>query len=254
VSANVRLTLAYDGTDFHGWQRQRSERTVQAVVEDALARMLGEPVRLHGAGRTDSGVHALGQVANFTTDVDSIPADRWVAAINSYLPRDVQVVSGGIAPADFDSRRSAIARGYHYNLLAGSVPYPHLRRYSYAVRRRLDLVRLNRAAASLLGEHDFAVFAAAGHSSESTVRRVIAASFFPHPPYVVFRIVATSFLWRMVRSIVGTLLQIAENEAPPADIADLITSRQRDLAGQTAPARGLFLERVWYPPGAWERD
>ncbi len=249
---NVRLTLAYDGTDFCGWQRQKSDRTVQQVVEDALERMLGEPVRVQAAGRTDSGVHATGQVINFRTASTSIPADRWAVALNSYLPEDVQVVSAGLAPDSFDSRRSALARGYRYQILNGGARLPHLRRYCFRVRAPLDVGYLNRAAAQLVGEHDFAVFAAAGDASASTVRRVLSASFYPAVPFLVFRIVATSFLWRMVRSIVGTLVELAEQSAPPGDVGDLIAKRQRDLVGQTAPARGLFLERVWYPPDRWE--
>ena len=249
---NVRLTVAYDGTDFCGWQRQKSERTVQQVVEEALQRMLGESIRVHAAGRTDSGVHAVGQVINFRTTTTSIPADRWAVALNSYLPADVQAVRGGVAPASFDSRRSALARGYRYQILPSGVRLPHLRRYCYATRSALDVGYLNRVAAQLVGERDFAVFAAAGDASASTVRRVLSASFFPDAPYLVFRIVATSFLWRMVRSIVGTLIELAEQKAPPGDVRDLIARRQRELVGQTAPARGLFLERVWYPPDRWE--
>ena len=249
---NVRLTLAYDGTDFCGWQRQKTERTVQQVVEEALERMLGESIRVNAAGRTDSGVHAVGQVVNFRTRVASIPEDRWPVALNGYLPSDVQVLRGGVAPVSFDSRRSASARSYRYQILDSGARLPHLRRYSYAVRSALDVGYLNRAAAHLVGEQDFAAFAAAGDSSASTVRRVLSASFFPSAPYLIFSIAATSFLWRMVRSIVGTLVELCEQRAPASDLAALIARRNRGLVGQTAPARGLFLERVWYPPDGWE--
>ena len=249
---NVRLTLAYDGTDFCGWQRQKSERTVQQVVEDALECMLGEQIPVQAAGRTDSGVHAVGQVINFRTASTSIPGDRWVLALNSYLPEDVQAIRGGRAPESFDSRRSALARGYRYQILNGGARLPHLRRYCYRIRSPLDVGYLNRAAAHLVGEHDFAVFAAAGDASASTVRRVLSASFYPTLPFLVFRIVATSYLWRMVRSVVGTLVELAEQQAPTAEVGELITKRRRELVGQTAPARGLFLERVWYPPDRWE--
>ncbi|MCY4481346.1 MAG: tRNA pseudouridine(38-40) synthase TruA [Spirochaetaceae bacterium] len=241
------LTLAYDGTDFAGWQVQREQRTVQGVLEAGLARMLDRRVRVRAAGRTDSGVHAIGQVANFTAPV-TIPAERWAVAINSYLPPDVRVLAARPAAAQFDARRSALARGYRYQLLVGGVGLPHLRRYCYHVRHRPDLRRLNRSAAYLVGEHDFTVFAAAGDASLSKVRRVISAVFYPSPPYLVFRIVATSFLWKMVRSIVGTLLELAAMDAPAADVRRLIAGRRRAEVGQTAPARGLFLERVWYPP------
>lgn len=249
AGANVMLTLAYDGTDFAGWQVQTRERTVQGVLEAALARMLDFPVRVRAAGRTDSGVHAIGQVANFTAPM-TFPAERWAVAINSYLPPDVRVLAARPVAAGFDARRNAVARGYRYQLLGGAgggVGLPHLRRYCCHVRHRLDLRRLNRAAGYLVGEHDFTVFAAARDPSASKVRRVISAAFFPSPPYVVFRIVATSFLWKMVRSIVGTLLELAAIDAPAADVRHLIEGRRRTDVGQTAPARGLFLERVWYP-------
>ena len=244
---NVMLTLAYDGTDFAGWQVQSRERTVQGVLEGALGRMLGRPIRVRAAGRTDSGVHAIGQVANFTAPM-TFPAERWAVAVNSYLPPDVRVLAARPVAAGFDARRSALARGYRYQLLGGGVGLPHLRRYCYHVRHPLDLRRLNRAAGYLVGEHDFTVFAAARDQSRSKVRRVLSASFYPQPPYVVFRIVATSFLWKMVRSIVGTLLELAAMDAPAGDVRRMIEARRRAEVGQTAPARGLFLERVWYPP------
>ena len=243
---NVMLTLAYDGTDFAGWQVQREQRTVQGTLEVGLERMLGRPVRVRAAGRTDSGVHAVGQVANFSAPM-SFPAERWVVAVNSYLPPDVRVLAARPVRGDFDARRSALARAYHYQLLAGPVGLPHLRRYCYHVRRPPDLRYLNRAAAYLVGEHDFTVFAAAGDPSRSRVRRVLSAAFFPRAPYVVFRIVATSFLWKMVRSIVGTLLELADIGTPAADVGRLLARRTRAEVGRTAPSRGLFLERVWYP-------
>ncbi len=243
---NVMLTLAYDGTDFAGWQVQQGPRTVQGTLEAGLARMLGRPVRVRAAGRTDSGVHAVGQVVNFSAAM-SFPAERWAVAVNSYLPPDVRVLAARPVAGDFDARRSALARVYHYQLLCGPVGLPHLRRYCYHVRRHLDLRYLNRAAACLVGEHDFTVFAAAGDPSRSRVRRVLSAAFFPRAPYVVFRIVATSFLWKMVRSIVGTLLELAEIGTPATDVGRLLARRTRADVGQTAPARGLFLERVWYP-------
>ena len=246
-AANVMLTLAYDGTDFAGWQVQSAQRTVQGVLEAALARMLDRPVRVRAAGRTDAGVHALGQVASFSAPI-SFPPERWAVAVNSYLPPDVRVLAARPVAAQFDARRSARARAYRYQLTSGEVGWPHLRRYCYHVRHPLDLRHLNRAAGYLVGEHDFTAFAAAGDSSRCKVRRVLSAAFFPGTPCVVFRIVATSFLWKMVRSIVGTLLELAVMEAPAADVRRLIEARRRADVGQTAPARGLFLERVWYPP------
>ena len=248
-AANVKLTLAYDGTDFAGWQVQSGQRTVQGVLEAALARMLDRPVRVRAAGRTDSGVHALGQVASFSAPI-SFPPERWAVAINSHLPPDLRVLAARPVAAQFDARRTAVARAYRYQLTSGEVGWPHLRRYCYHVRHPLDLRSLNRAAGYLVGEHDFTAFAAARDPSRCKVRRVLSAAFYPSAPYVVFRIVATSFLWKMVRSIVGTLLELAAVDAPAAAVRRLTEARRRADVGQTAPARGLFLERVWYPPDA----
>ena len=152
---NIRLTLAYDGTDFAGWQVQKAQRTVQGVIEEALARMHGHPVRIRGAGRTDSGVHATGQVANFHTELDSIPAARWHLALNSYLPPDVRVLESLEADPDFSAKKSARLRVYAYHLLAAEVGPPHLRRYCWKILRRPETAALNRLAAVFLGEHDF---------------------------------------------------------------------------------------------------
>ena len=194
-------------------------------------------------------MHALGQVASFSAPI-GFPAQRWAVAINSYLPPDVRVLAARRVAAQFDARRSALARAYRYQLTSGDVGWPHLRRYCYHLRRPLDLRYLNRASSYLIGEHDFSTFSAARDGSRCKVRRVLSAAFFPHAPYVVFRIVATSFLWRMVRSIVGTLLELAATERCAADVRRLLEARRRADVGQTAPARGLFLERVWYPPHA----
>ena len=244
---NVKLTLAYDGTDFAGWQVQREQRTVQGVVEAALGRMLETPVRVRAAGRTDSGVHALGQVANFSgpTSFPGQPlggGDQLQPAVRRARPR---------RPAGPAMGSTAAARRWPAPTTTSSCRrtpnLPHLRRYCLQVHRRLDLRYLNRAAGYLVGEHDFSVFAAAGDSSASKVRRVLSAGFYPRPPFIVFRVVATSFLWKMVRSMLGTLLELAALEAPVTEVQRLLAQRTRAEVGQTAPARGLFLERVWYP-------
>ena len=243
---NIRLALAYDGTDFSGWQIQKSGRTVQGVLQDALQRIVSAPVRVTAAGRTDAGVHATNQVANFYTSRESIPAERFADAINAHLPHDVRVLESRTVPTGFSSRRSAKCRVYRYYLTAGPVGFPHLRRYSYQVRRNLDVRCLNRMASVILGEQDFTVFAAAGDANLSKTRRVVASCFYPAGPYLVYEIAADAFLWKMVRSIVGTIIELATSGGDEQALADTLASGDRSRAGQTAPARGLFLEKVVY--------
>jgi tRNA pseudouridine38-40 synthase len=243
---NIRLTLAYDGTGFSGWQVQNNARTVQGDIAEALRRMHDHPVRIQGAGRTDSGVHASGQVGNFSSDLVSIEPSRWHIALNSYLPPDVRALDSREAPGQFNAKDSARQRVYRYFLYTGSVGLPHLRLYCWKIRRRPDLRALNALASVFLGEHDFTTFAAAGDSSRSKVRRLDAACFFPEGPFICFKVAASSFVWKMVRSMLGTILEYEQKGLPPAALADALRARDRSQAGMSAPARGLFLERVIY--------
>jgi tRNA pseudouridine38-40 synthase len=240
------LVLAYDGTDFSGWQIQKKERTVQGVVQAALTRMHGHPVNLTAAGRTDAGVHASGQVVNFNTDIESIPDSKFPDAINSYLPWDVRVLESSAVEDSFSARKSARMRVYHYYLNNTPIEMPYNRRYSYQVKRKLDMNALNRLAAVVLGEHDFTTFAAAKDKNESKIRRISISCFYPRGSFCVYRIASDSFLWRMVRSILGTIIEIASHGDGPDEMASVLFSKDRNRAGQTAPARGLFLERVYY--------
>jgi tRNA pseudouridine38-40 synthase len=243
---NIRLTIAYDGTEFSGWQVQNNARTVQGDIEEALRRMHGHPVRIQGAGRTDSGVHASGQVGNFFSDLDSIEAPRWHIALNSYLPPDVRALSSIEAGEDFNAKNSALQRVYRYFIYTGSVGLPHLRLYCWKIRWRPDVRALNALASVFLGEHDFTTFATAGDASRSKVRRVDTACFFPEGPFICFKVAASSFVWKMVRSMLGTILEYEQKALAPAALADVLKARDRSQAGSSAPARGLFLERVVY--------
>jgi tRNA pseudouridine38-40 synthase len=246
LGRNIRVTLAYDGTEFSGWQVQKNARTVQGEIEEALRRMHDHPVRIQGAGRTDSGVHASGQVGNFITDLDSIEPSRWHIALNSYLPPDVRALDSREVDSRFNAKSSARQRVYCYYLYTGVVGPPHLRLYCWKIRWRPDLPRLNALTAVFLGEHDFTTFAAAGDVSKSKVRRVDTAGFFPEGPFLCFRVAASSFVWRMVRSLLGTILEYEQKGMSPKELAGALAARDRSQAGMSAPARGLFLERVVY--------
>jgi tRNA pseudouridine38-40 synthase len=246
---NIRLTLAYDGTDFEGWQVQKRGRTVQGVIEEGLARMHSHPVHVLAAGRTDSGVHAIGQVASFRSDIVSISGSRFRDAVNSYLPRDVRVLSSAEVEWTFHARRSARQRIYRYYTMCGPVLLPHLRNYRHWIRRSPDLVRLNDLAAALVGEHDFTCFSAEGDANLSKVRRVDVSAFHRDGDTLVYTISATSFLWKMVRTVMGTLLVLEEQHMGSRELRLIMEAGSRANAGATAPARGLFLERVVYDPG-----
>ena len=243
---NIKVTLAYDGTDFLGWQLQKKGRTVQGVMQEGLERMHGHPVHVLAAGRTDSGVHATGQVANFHTDIDSIPAERFRDAVNSYLPRDVRVLASQEVGMRFHARRSARLRVYRYYIVNGPVLLPHLRNFRHWVKRPLDLARLNEMAAVLTGEHDFSCFAAEGDANVSRIRQVTVSSFRADGETLIYTIAGSSFLWKMVRTLMGTFLMLEEQGLGAPEMLRIIDARSRANAGATAPARGLFLERVFY--------
>ncbi|MFP4565884.1 MAG: tRNA pseudouridine(38-40) synthase TruA [Spirochaetaceae bacterium] len=244
MSRNIFLEIAYDGTAFNGWQVQSAGRTVQGELEAALERIHGRRVVLHAAGRTDSGVHARAQCANFHTDHPSIPAAKFREAINTHLPLDLRVMRSREVPAEFHARFDAVSREYRYYLLHAEIVPPHLKDRCVRLKARPDISAWNRMAAALCGEHDFTTFASPTDSVENCVRHVYAAAFHPEREFIVFRIEANGFLWKMVRSIVGTIMEM---DPPDVDrFAGILHARDRSRAGTTAPARGLFLHRIRY--------
>jgi tRNA pseudouridine38-40 synthase len=246
MTRTIKLVLAYDGTGFSGWQRQSSERSVQGAVEAALENMHGHPVTCTGSGRTDSGVHARGQVAHFETDIRSIKAERFVIALNSFLEPDVRVMDASEAPPGFHARFDARSRTYRYFIAPSPILAPELKPYRWRINRRPDLAALNRMASCLLGEHDFTAFANPGDKSLSRNRYVHRAHFFPEGTDIAFEITANAFLWKMVRSLTGSLVQYESEGRDPGYVAEVLESRDRRLAGATAPAHGLFFWRVDY--------
>ena len=241
---NVRLILSYDGSDFCGWQSQPSRRSAAGVLLDALERLHRHPVRLVSAGRTDAGVHAHGQVVNFMSDHPTIPSTKFREAVNGFLPSDIRVLKSEVVDSSFNARRDAVRRIYSYFLIKAAVVPPYWRNYCHNYRSPLMVADLNRCAAPLVGRHDFSAFAAVRHAGTSAVRTVYSASFFFRTPFVVFRISANGFLWKMVRTIVGTITGLPA--CTPRDIAALLQTPIRTARCVTAPAAGLFLERVVY--------
>lgn len=238
--------MSYDGTDFCGWQVQSKGRTVQGVLEQALFTMHKYPVKVTAAGRTDTGVHAAGQVVNFFTDLDSINGRRFCDALNYYLPPDVRVLKSEQVGDDFNARFSALRRTYCYFLYSGNVTLPYIDRYAVRYRNDLDIRLLNRYASILIGEHDFTTFAGAGDKSRSKRRIVYSSCFYMKGDLLVYKIQADSFLYRMVRSIVGTMLDLGRIEKTEEEFAGVVRAMDRSCAGPTAPARGLFLDKVFY--------
>jgi len=243
---NIRLLLEYDGTRYHGWQRQANALTIQQVLEESLQRLTGEKVALIGSGRTDAGVHARGQVANFRTD-SPIPLQAFHKGLNSLLPRDIVVLEATEAPPEFHARKSARAKTYEYRILNRPTRSPIHHHYAWWIDPPLDLAAMAEAAAALPGEHDFTAFRASGSDNLNPVRRVLAATWRDWPGgWLTFTITATGFLRGMVRSLVGTMAAVGRGKAPPTSLAELLESGARHLAGPTAPPQGLYLVEVFY--------
>jgi tRNA pseudouridine38-40 synthase len=244
---NFRLTLSYDGTDFHGWQTQPGLRTVQETVESALADLTGEErVRANASGRTDTGVHAVGQVVNFRSATRLAP-DAILRALNARFPEDVIVREAALAPDAFDANRDAIRKRYRYVLHDGAVPDLFQRRYSHHSRYRLDAERMARAAACLRGTHDFRCFETEWPNRASSVRTITELTLQRDGDWLRLDVEADGFLYNMVRAIVGTLMNVGRGYWPEEEVAAILASGDRARAGPTAPARGLFLMHVTYP-------
>jgi len=246
-----RLDMAYDGTDFEGWQSQVREgdrpdgRTVQAEIEKALAVLIKAPVPVTGAGRTDSGVHARGQTAHFDAQT-RMEGPHFMRGLNSLLPPDVRILHCREVEPSFHSRFSALARVYHYHIVVGQSLMPWEARYCHRVFELPPLEVLNSMAALLHGELDFTSFSHAKDPHRSKHRFIYHASFFPQRDRIVFQIVGNAFLWRMVRSLVGTLIDLGDRGLGAPEFAAILSAKDRKKAGPTAPGQGLYLHKVIY--------
>jgi len=242
---NLKLTLAYDGTRLVGWQRQAEGDSVQGLLEDALARFEGSPVTVHGAGRTDAGVHALGQVASVhltcTHDVTTL-----TRALNAQLPEDVRVLAIEEMSADFHARFNARSKTYRYQIRHGTIADPFERAYVWHMPERLDVDGMSRGASAVVGRHDFAAFQSIGSPTRDSVRTVTRSVITDADGRLTYEIAGDGFLRYMVRAIVGTLVEIGRGFREPESMASLLRGSARGDAGPTAPPHGLFLVRVDY--------
>jgi tRNA pseudouridine38-40 synthase len=241
----IRLTLEYDGAQYSGWQLQSGQDSIQARLEAALAKIFGVDIRVHGAGRTDAGVHACGQVAAFDPPKPFAPGDLQ-RAMNALLPADIAIRSAQEVPADFDPRRDARSRVYEYRVLQQESRSAFEYRYAWLVRERLDLESMNLAAQVFLGDHDFAAFRTLGSEEKTTKRRVLASEWRRDGGVVTYRVEATAFLRHMVRTMVGAMVEIGRGKRSADDLARMLAAGDRALAPAAAPACGLFLIEVRY--------
>jgi tRNA pseudouridine38-40 synthase len=244
----LRLTIAYEGTDFHGWQYQPSLPTVQGLIMSAAGRVLGAPVKVTGASRTDAGVHALRQVASLTT-VSAIAPAALARALNALLPPAIRVLGAWEAPPGFDARRSACGKRYAYVIDRGVPADPFGRRYAWHIAQALDERAMAEGLRRVRGQHDFSAFCAAAGRGRTPMCTVRATRVVSRKRWLVIAISADSFLHHMVRNVVGSLVEVGRGAAPPAWMSELIASRDRTRAGPTAPAQGLALVRVLYGAG-----
>jgi tRNA pseudouridine38-40 synthase len=242
---NIKLTIEYDGTNYHGWQIQPNGDTIQAVLERAISTFFGTPTRIIGSGRTDAGVHALGQTANFPCDKE-VDLYRLQRGLNALTPENIVIRKVEVVGESFDARRHARSRTYAYRIWNAPWPSPFQTRYAWHVHDLLQVEPMQNAILSLEGEHDFSSFQAAACDAAHAVRRVYRNSLQVNGSLLVYTIEATAFLRHMVRSIIGTLVEVGRGHRTGKAFAELLEVRDRTQAGPTAPPHGLFLMEVKY--------
>jgi len=243
---NIKLIIEYDGTNYLGWQVQQGGPTIQGTLEEKLSRLTGERIRSFGSGRTDSGVHAFGQVAHFKTQsqMDTRTIQR---ALNSLLPSDIMIQKAEEVEDGFHARKHSKSKVYEYRILNRKLRSVFHRGYMWHVPQKLSLTEMKKATQSLIGEHDFSAFRTVGSPTRTTVRRVIRAEWKRGKDGLIrFEIEANGFLKQMVRSIVGTLVEIGKGKRKASDLRKILNSKDRKEAGSTAPSHGLFLKEVKY--------
>lgn len=241
----VKLIVSYDGTDYCGWQVQPNGITVEEVLNKALQKLTGEEICVIGASRTDSGVHALGNVAVFDTET-TIPADRIAAALNQRLPEDIVIRSSEEVPLDFHPRYCDCSKTYEYRILNAKIPVPTMRHTHYFVSYDLNVENMRQAASYLVGEHDFMSFCNVRTDVENTVRTIYSLDIVKQGEELVVRITGNGFLYNMVRIIVGTLVRVGRGFYKPEKVKEILEAKDRKAAGVTAPPQGLYLVGIEY--------
>ncbi len=241
----IKLTIAYDGTNYCGWQIQPNGITIEEVLNNTLSKMTGEHIQVIGASRTDSGVHALGNVAVFDTET-TIPAEKIAIALNQRLPDDIVIMRSEEVPLDFHPRYCDCSKTYEYHIINTRIPIPTERLTNYFVSYALDIEKMRRAASYLVGEHDFVSFCNVRTDVENTVRTITALDILKNGDEITIRITGNGFLYNMVRIIVGTLIRVGRGFYEPEKVKEILEAKDRKAAGVTAPAHGLMLMQIDY--------
>lgn len=249
IMKRIMLTVAYDGTDYHGWQIQPNGETIECILNRCLSELLGETIEVIGASRTDSGVHAMGNVAVFDTD-SPIPADKMSYALNRRLPEDIRIQKSEEVPAAFHPRRHASRKTYEYRIYCAPFPMPVKRLYSHFTYVPMDVDLMSQAGAYLVGTHDFKSFCSVETQAETTMRQIDSLEVWEsgreNAREIIIRVTGRGFLYNMVRIIAGTLMEVGRGHIPPQEVETILAARDRQAAGPTAPACGLTLVRIEY--------
>lgn len=243
---NVKLELQYDGSRYKGWQKQgNTDQTIQQKIEDILTKMQGTPIEIHGSGRTDAGVHALGQIANAKLK-GCKDAEEVRTYLNTYLPEDIRVLSAEEAEERFHSRLQAKDKTYLYRIHKGGKPDVFTRKYTWSIEEELDLVAMRKAARYLIGEHDFKSLCGNRHFKKSTIREIYSIEILEVGEEIQIEVNGNGFLQNMVRILVGTLVEVGKKKRDPQQMKEMLEAKDRQRAGVTAPPQGLFLKEVRY--------
>jgi len=242
---NIAMRIMYDGSSYHGWQIQKDEKTVAGTLEEALSQICQHPVKIHGCGRTDAGVHAEVYCANFKTS-SVIPEDRLPLAVNALLPSDISVQSVMDVPDDFDANLSCIKKEYTYRIYNSRIRNPFYSKRVYFYPHALDIDAMKKAAECFVGTHDFAAVRSVGTETKTTVRTVFWYEIEKNGDFIEFRACANGFLYNMARAMVGTLLYVSEGKISAENLPDILLEKDRRKTGPTVPPDGLYLTKIWY--------